>query len=101
MSAETARLDTPSWVSAVLGQFEGARFFDETDVAGHVSAAAKKVASPAPDEKKAGDAEWWAFCFLLQPNGAEPNGKTHFGPIVVSGDFRNPDIAWIDEAVLR
>jgi hypothetical protein len=100
MSALTG-LDTPSWVSAVLDQFEAARFFDETDVAGHVSAAAKKVESPTPDEKKAGDAEWWAFCFLLQPNGAEPDGKTHFGPIVVSGEFRNPDIAWIDEAVLK
>jgi len=101
MSEEAAGFDTPSWVSAILDQFEAARFFDETDVAGHVFTAAKKVESPTPDEKKAGEAECWAFCFLLQPNGAEPDGKTHFGPIVVSGNFRNPDIAWIDEAVLK
>jgi hypothetical protein len=100
MSAEAAGLDTPSWISAVLERFEASQYFDETDVANQISVAAKKVELPAPDEKKAGDAEWWAFCFLLHPDGTESGGKIHFGPIFVSGEFRNPDIAWIDEVVL-
>ena len=100
MSTETAGLPTPAWVAEALKRFESSGFFDETDMAGHVSTAAKKVESPTAEEKKAGDAEWWAFCFLLHPEGTEPGGKIHFGPIVASGEFRNPDIAWIDEAVL-
>lgn len=101
MSTVASELVTPGWVAAVLDQFENAQFFDESDVAGHIFAAAEKVESPAPEEKKAGDAESWAFCFLLHPNGVGPDAKTHFGPIVVTGEFCNPNIAWIDAAVLR
>jgi hypothetical protein len=48
MSDEPAGLDTPAWVLAVLDRFEQAGFFDESDVAGHVFAEAKKVESPVP-----------------------------------------------------
>jgi hypothetical protein len=101
MSAEFAGLDTPSWVSAILNQFEKAKFFDETDVAGQIYAAAKKIESPTAEEKKAADAECWAFNFYPQAPRELSEWKTHFGPAVVMGDFRNPDIAWIDQAVVK
>ena len=101
MSAEVEELDTPSWVAAVLDQFEAARFFDEGDVAGHIFAAAKQVESPAPEEKKTADAECWAFHFHPQPPGEESDWKTHFGPAFVRGDFCNPDIAWLDHSVVK
>jgi lysyl-tRNA synthetase class 1 len=101
MSAEVVELDTPSWVAAVLDQFEAARFFDEGDVAGHIFAAATKVESPTPEEKKAANVECWAFRFHPQPHGEESEWKTHFGPAFVRGDFRNPDIAWLDQSVVK
>jgi hypothetical protein len=101
MSAEAAPLETPEWIAAALDQFEQASFFDEGDVAGHVIAAAKKVASPTAAEKQAADAERWAFYFRPQAPGELSCWKTHFGPAFESGDFRNPDVAWIDQAVIR
>ncbi len=101
MNTEAPKLDTPGWIAAVLDQFEEAKFFDESDVAGHIFAAAKKVESPTPEEKKAADAECWAFNFHPQTPGELSEWKTHFGPAFVRGDFRNPDIAWIDPAVLK
>jgi lysyl-tRNA synthetase class 1 len=101
MSAELAGLDAPSWVSAILDQFEAARFFDEGDVAGHIFAAAKKIEYPTGEEKKAADAECWAFNFYPQHPGELSEWKTHFGPAVVMGDFRNPDIAWLNQAVVK
>ncbi|EAQ81524.1 DUF4209 domain-containing protein [Blastopirellula marina] len=101
MSAEFAELDTPSWVSAILDQFEKAKFFDETDVAGQIYAAAKEIESPTAEEKKAADAECWAFNFYPQAPHELSEWKTHFGPAVVMGDFRNPDLAWIDQAVVK
>lgn len=100
MSAETG-LATPAWVAEAVGHFEQAGFFDESDVGGRVSAAAKTVESPTPEEEKAANAERWAFHFMPQTNGELTEWKTHFGPIYVSGDFRNPDIAWIDEATIK
>lgn len=101
MSSELSGLDTPGWVTSVLDLFEKAKFFDESDVAAQISTAAKNVESPTPIEKKAADSERWAFYFLLLPDGEMTEWKTHFGPIFVSGDFRNPDIDWIDEAIIR
>lgn len=102
MSAEAAgQLDTPSWVEAVLDHFETARFFDESDVARRIFAAAKKVESPTAEEKKASDAECWAFNFYPRTTGEFSEWKTHFGPAVAMGDFRNPDITWLDQAVLK
>lgn len=101
MSDEAAGIETPTWVTAVLDRFEAERFFDESDVAGHIFAAAKQVESPTEQEKKAADAECWAFRFDPQPPGEQSEWKTHFGPAVVMGDFRNPDVAWIDQPVLK
>ncbi len=101
MSAEAAQLDTPGWITTVLEQFEKAAFLDESDVAGHIWAAAKKVEAPTAEEKKAADAECWAFRFHPQTPGELSDWKTHFGPAFVSGDFRNPDIAWLDQAVVK
>src|SRR5262249_20957058 len=64
-------------------------------------AAAKNIATPTPEEEKAANAERWAFHFLPQTNGELTEWKTHFGPIYISGDFHNPDIAWIDEVTLK
>src|SRR5262245_60567531 len=101
MSAEAAPPETPGWVNTVLDQFEMAGFFDEGDVAGHIIAAAKQVESPTDDEKKAANAERWAFHFYSQEPGELSCWKTHFGPAFESGDFRNPDIAWVDQMVIR
>jgi hypothetical protein len=101
MSGDAEQLDTPGWVTTVLEQFEKAAFFDESDVAGHIWAAAKKVESPTAEEKKSADAECWAFRFHPQSPGELSEWKTHFGPAFMSGDFRNPDIAWIDQAVVK
>jgi hypothetical protein len=101
MSAEEAGFDTPPRVSAVLERFEAERFFDEDDVAGHIFDAAKGVESFTPAEKKAVDAECWAFRFHPQPPGDESEWKTHFGPMFVMGEFRNPDIAWLDQSVVQ
>lgn len=101
MSAQVGHLATPIWLANVLDQFEKSKFFDESDVAGQISAAAKKIQSPAPEEKKAADAERWAFYFLPQTNGEQTEWKTHFGPISVGAAFRNANIMWIDEAVLK
>jgi len=101
VSAELSQLVTPAWVSEAVGHFEQAGFFDEYEVAGRVSAAAKNIATPTPEEEKAANAERWAFHFMPQTNGELTEWKTHFGPIFVSGDFRNPDIAWIDEPTLK
>ncbi|MCE9567843.1 MAG: DUF4209 domain-containing protein [Planctomycetes bacterium] len=101
MSAEATELDAPAWVVAVFDQFEKAGLFDEFAVAGHISEAAKRVESPTDEEKKAADAERWAFSFHPQDTGELSEWKTHFGPAFVSGDFRNPDIAWIDKPVLK
>jgi|GEM_PF-1018868 len=100
MSTETG-MTTPAWVAEVVGHFEQAGFFDESDVAGRVSAAAKKIVSPMPEEEKAANAERWAFHFMPQTNGELTEWKTHFGPIFVNGDFRNPDIDWIDETTIK
>jgi hypothetical protein len=67
MSTEFGGLDTPSWVLVILDQFEKAKFFDESDVAGQIYAAARKIESPSADEKKATDAE----CL------AKDDAKTH------------------------
>lgn len=101
MSAELARLDTPGWVTSIFDHFEKAQFFDESDVAGHIVVAAKQIESPTAEEKKAADAERWAFHFYPQSPGELSEWKTHFGPAVVMGDFRNPDIAWLDPAVVK
>jgi lysyl-tRNA synthetase class 1 len=101
MSAEADQFETPGWVITVLERFEIAGFFDEGDVAGHVSAAAKHIDSPTDNEKKAADAERWAFHFHPQAPGERSCWNTHFGPTVEWGDVRNPDIAWVDEAVIR
>jgi lysyl-tRNA synthetase class 1 len=101
MSADAAEIVTPEWVEAVLDQFEKAQCFDESDVAGQILAAAKKVESPTAEEKKAADAECWAFNFYPQTPGELSEWKTHFGPSFVRGEFRNPDIAWLDQAVLK
>lgn len=101
MSGETVELDTPAWVVAVFDQFEKAGFFDEFEVVGHISEATKKAESPTDEEKKAANAERWAFSFHPQDAGELSEWKTHFGPAFVSGDFRNPDIAWIDKPVLK
>ena len=101
MSEEFVQLETPGWGTSVLDEFERARFFDETDVAGQVFAAAKKIESPTAEEKKAADAECWGFNFHPQTPGEVSEWKTHFGPAFVMGDFRNPDIAWIDQAVVK
>lgn len=101
MDTETGGLSTPTWVVEALRPLEGAKFFNETDAAAQISSASKKIDTPTPEEKKAGEAEWWAFCFLLQQKGTEHDGSVHFGPTMVSGECRNPDIAWIDEEVLK
>lgn len=101
MSDEAAAIETPAWVTAVLDRFEAARFFDESDVAGHIFDAAKQIESPTEGEKKAADAECWAFRFYPQSPGKQSEWKTHFGPAIERGDFRNPDIAWIDQPVLK
>jgi len=101
MSSEAAELDTPVWVTAVFEHFEKAGFFDEYEVAGRISEAAKKVEAPTDEEKKAANAERWAFSFHPQDAGETSEWKTHFGPEFVSGDFRNPDIAWIDKPLLK
>ena len=101
MREEIPQLETPAWVATVLDEFEAAGFFDEFEVAGHISEAAKTVKSPTEGEKKAANAEQWAFNFCPQDAGEMSEWKTHFGPAFVSGDFRSPDIAWIDKAVLK
>jgi hypothetical protein len=101
MNSEAAELDTPVWVTAVFEHFEKAGFFDEYEVAGRISEAAKKVEAPTDEEKKATNAERWAFSFHPQDAGETSEWKTHFGPEFVSGDFRNPDIAWIDKPLLK
>jgi len=101
MTSELAGLDAPAWVTLVLEQFENARFFDESDVASQICAAAKQVESPTAEEKKAASAECWAFNFHPQMPGRLSEWETHFGPAAVMGDFCNPDIAWIDPVVLK
>jgi hypothetical protein len=96
MGAEAAQLETPGWVTAILDEFEASRYFDESDVAGRISAAAKNVESPSESEKKAANAECWAFGFYPQDSGEPSCWKTHFGPSMVWGDARVPDIAWLD-----
>jgi hypothetical protein len=85
MTEEITQLETPIWVATVLDLFEGAGFFDEFEVAGHISEAAKKIAAPTEDEKKAANAERWAFSFYPQDTGELSEWKTHFGPAFVSG----------------
>ena len=101
MNTEFVELDTPRWVKSVLDLFENAMHFDECDVASRIFADAKNIECPTDKEKKAADAECWAFNFLPQTSGGLSEWQTHFGPLVVMGDFRNPDIAWVDETVLR
>jgi hypothetical protein len=98
MSALAAQLDTPGWVTAFLDEFEVSRYFGESDVAGRISAAAKNVESLSESEKKAANAECWAFEFYLQDFGESSCRKTHFGRSMVWGDARVPDIAWLDVA---
>jgi hypothetical protein len=100
MSAEAGRLATPEWVATVLDRFEQAPFFDEGDVAGHVTATAKRGDPPTEAEKKAADAERWAFLFHPQGPGELSCWKAHFGPAFEGGDFRSPDVAWVDQAVI-
>lgn len=101
MSSDFAELDTPGWVVSVLDLFEKAKSFDESDVTGQIFAAAQKIASPTAEEKKAVDAECWAFKFYPQSTRELSEWRTHFGPAIVMGDFRNPDIAWIDQTVVK
>ena len=99
MDLEAEQLDTPGWVAAVLDEFEASAYFDESDVAGRISAAAKTVESLSDSEKKAANAECWAFQFYLQHSDEQSCWKTHFGPAMDWGDARVPDIAWLDPAV--
>ena len=101
MGEELVQLDTPGWVTLVLDEFERVAFFDESDVAGRICAASKAIDSPTAEVKKAADAEYWAFNFHPQAPRELSEWKTHFGPATVMGDFRNPDIAWIDQSVVK
>src|SRR5207244_5816543 len=42
-----------------------------------------------------------AFRFYPQHAGDVSGWKTYFGPAFVMGDFRNPDIAWLDPAIVK
>jgi hypothetical protein len=100
MGKESIQLDIPGWVAVVLEEFEASAYFDESDVAGRISAAAERLAAVSDAEKKAANAECWAFQFHPQDSDEPSCWKTHFGPAMVFGDVRIPDIAWIDPAVI-
>lgn len=57
MSAEAAALDTPSWVTEILDDYEATGYFDESDIAWRISAVAKNLESPSESETEADDNE--------------------------------------------
>lgn len=100
MSAGDEQLETPSWLAPVLDRFERAGYFEDYELAGHISDAISKAASATEPEKKAANAERWAFQFLAQDPGESSCWRTHFGPSMEKGEARVPDIAWIDTAIV-
>ncbi len=100
MSAGGEKLETPVWVAEVLDRFERSSCFEDYDIAGHISEAITKAESATEAEKKAANAERWAFQFLPQDSGEPSCWKTHFGPDMEMGDARVPDIAWIDRSIV-
>jgi hypothetical protein len=94
MSAGEERLETPSWLVPVLDRFERAGYFEDDDVARHIFEAITKA------EKKAANAEHWAFQFVPQDSGEPSCWKTHYGPCDERGEARVPDIAWINPAII-
>ncbi|MHC5536777.1 DUF4209 domain-containing protein [Singulisphaera rosea] len=100
MSAEEERLETPSWLVPVLDRFERVGYFEDYFIAGHISEAITKAESTTEAEKKAANAERWAFQLSPQDSGEPSCWKTHFGPSMEMGDARVPDITWINPAVI-
>lgn len=101
MSTTVEQLETPDWVSAVLDEFESFAFFEEPDLTGRLFAATKKAEAPSAPEQKAANAECWAFAFHPEDSGETSCWKTHFGPQFTQGDYRAPDIAWVDVPILE
>jgi hypothetical protein len=100
MSAGEERLETPSWLVPVLDRFERVGYFEDHEIAGHISEAITKAESATEVEKNAANAERWAFQFLPQDSGEPSCWKTHFGPSMEMADARLPDISWINPAVI-